>query len=138
MGPGWSRVFPGVPASVTEARRFVAALLDGWSAPLREQAELLVSETCTNAVSHSRSGEPGGKFTVHVQGRADAWLWVEVEDEGGPGQVSLRADGDGESGNGLVLVDAIASDWGACGDESGRSVWFRLDMAEVRCRGCRG
>lgn len=116
----------------------MSALLDGWPALVREQAELLVSETCTNAVSHSRSGQPGGKFTVHVQGRADAWLWVEVEDQGGPGRVRVRRDRDGESGNGLVLVDAIASDWGACGDGSGRSVWFRLDVPEVRCGSCHG
>ena len=137
MGPGWSRVFPGVPASVTEARRFAMALLNGWPEPLREQAELLVSETCTNALVHSRSGEPGGKFTVHVCTRSGGWLWIEVEDEGGPGDVRVRA-GDGESGNGLVLVDAIASDWGTYGDGAGRSVWFRLDVPEFAGRGCNG
>ena len=59
----WTRTFRGTPASVPEARRFVAELLAG--CPARETLMTCVSELCANAIVHTASGR-GGVFTVEV------------------------------------------------------------------------
>lgn len=63
--------FPGIPDSVAAARRFVTGMLrlcPQTSAPdeVVHRVELIVSELCTNAIRHTRSGDPGQKFHVHV------------------------------------------------------------------------
>ena len=62
---------PGLPASVAKARRFVAGAIRLYpqsSAPeeVIDQAALLTSELATNAIRHTRSGNPGETFTVRV------------------------------------------------------------------------
>ena len=61
---GWSRRFPATPEQAGEARRFLAAILDGRPA---DDAILCLSELVTNATIHSRSAQPGGCLTVRVQ-----------------------------------------------------------------------
>ena len=116
--------FPGEAAQVGAARRFVAELLGGeW--PIVDEAVLLTSELATNAVLHSRSGLPGGKFTVRAEVRPRDYVWVEVEDEGGTWR---ERDGDGEPGHGLDIVSRIVDDWGKDGGPvTGWVVWARFD-----------
>ncbi|GAA1293947.1 hypothetical protein Psi02_42340 [Planotetraspora silvatica] len=118
-----SRFFLGSPASVTEARRFVTAFLRDW--PCLEAAELIVSELATNAVRHSASGRFGGRFMVTIRVVSNG-LWLGVLDEGGPHSPQLSAGSDDEGGRGLMLVSALAAQWGVCGDEHGRTVWAVL------------
>ena len=74
------------------ARRLVCNVLAEIGSPgLAEEAELLVSELATNALTHG-----GGAFEV-VVGASRAGLWV------------ARAEG----GRGLWLVDHLADRWGA-------------------------
>jgi serine/threonine-protein kinase RsbW len=116
------RVFPGEAGQVREARRFLAGLLDG--CPAGDDALLCVSELATNAVLHSRSGGPGGRFTVIAAVRAGR-LRVGVTDEGGAwGQ---ERDGGGQSGRGLLIVGQLASRWGRDDGGAGRTVWFEID-----------
>src|SRR5689334_14003187 len=61
------RSYPGQLAHVGQARRDVAAFVTG--CPVADDVILLVSELCGNAVLHSRSGGPGGRFTVCVETR---------------------------------------------------------------------
>jgi Histidine kinase-like ATPase domain len=77
----WARTFPGVAASVPEARRFVTGLLDG--CPAREVLVACVSELSTNAIVHTDSGN-GGVFTVEVELPRDGTARVSVTDAGGP------------------------------------------------------
>jgi len=67
------QVFPGDAGQVREARRFLAGVLDG--CPAADDALLCVSELATNAVLHSRSGLPGGCFTVRATAREGASLF---------------------------------------------------------------
>ncbi|MEV0151990.1 MULTISPECIES: ATP-binding protein [unclassified Nonomuraea] len=120
----FSRYFLGSAPSITEARRFVTALLRG--RPAVDEAELIVSELATNAIRHSASGRFGGRFLVSVQAHTDR-LWVGVLDEGGPSSPRLfRPYPEGEGGRGLLLVANLAIDWGVWGDEHGRTVWAVL------------
>src|SRR5579862_5861841 len=60
----WWRGFPGQPPQVSQARSWVASLLPG-CAPL-DDLLLFASELASNAITHTRSGRPGGRFTVEV------------------------------------------------------------------------
>jgi len=111
------RVFPAGAGQVREARRFLAGVLDG--CPAAGDALLCVSELVTNAVLHSQSARPGGRFTVRAAARPGS-LRVEVEDEGGPWRTDR--DGDAQSGRGLLIVSELASRWGREDAAAGRTV----------------
>ena len=119
----WSRVFPASPPQIREARRFLAAILDG--CPAADDALLCLSELATNAIVHSRSREPGGQFTVRAQ-RLGNYLRVEVRDQGGPWTSPARTSPAGLDGRGLAIVDRLARAWGHSGDETGWTVWFEI------------
>jgi anti-sigma regulatory factor (Ser/Thr protein kinase) len=122
---GWSRTFPATPRQAGEARRFLAAILDG--SPAADDAVLCLSELVSNAILHSRSREPGGQLTVRVQAHEDR-IRVEVRDEGGPWAGISAADG--QNGRGLLIVDQLARAWGRTGDETaGWITWFEMNRA---------
>ena len=50
--------------------------------PATDDAVLLTSELCGNAVTHSASGRPGGFFTLRARAPGITHLLVEVEDKG--------------------------------------------------------
>lgn len=76
------RAFPGRPEQVREARHWIASVL-----PACEPREVLVqiaSEFCANTIEHTRSGAPGGQFTVHLAWSArTARLTVAAPTEAG-------------------------------------------------------
>jgi anti-sigma regulatory factor (Ser/Thr protein kinase) len=145
----WARTFRGTPASVPEARRFVAELLAG--CPAREVLMTCVSELCANAIMHTASGD-GGAFTVEVDLPRPGVARIAVTDEGGPslptpgrldptaGRPDLpadrldptadrldptadRLDPMAEGGRGLAIVAACTSRWGYADADRGRTVW---------------
>ena len=117
----WARTFRGTPASVPEARQFVAGLLLG--CPAREALMTCVSELCANAIAHTGSGN-GGVFIVQVDLPRPGVARIAVTDEGGP---SLPAAGSGdlmaEGGRGLAMVAACTNRWGYADAHPGRTVW---------------
>jgi anti-sigma regulatory factor (Ser/Thr protein kinase) len=118
----WSRAFAATPAHIREARRFLAAILDGH--PAADDAVLCLSELAANAVLHSRSGQPGGHFTVRAGMHGDG-LRVEVGDQGGPWTWLPRDDE--QHGRGLLIVAQLAHGWGRSGDgAAGWTVWFEM------------
>ncbi len=127
-GPPIRRRFPGLPNQVKYARRFVERQLA--ESPVLMNATLLTSELSTNAVTHSASGYPGGKFEVTVY-IATGWARVEVRDLGSaelPKAQHRDPYDTSEHGRGLDLVEAMATKWGAepRPDGLGRLVWFEL------------
>jgi serine/threonine-protein kinase RsbW len=116
-----TRTFWGTPASVPEARRFVAELLAG--CPAREVLMTCVSELCANAITHTDSGN-GGVFIVEVHLPRPGVARIAVTDEGGlslpaAGRLDLMAEG----GRGLAMVAACTSRWGYADAYPGRTVW---------------
>lgn len=119
----WSRAFPGRAEFVGESRRFLAGILGGAAAT--DDAILCLSELAANAVTHSRSGRPGGQFTVSVAFTDGGRVRVRVEDQGGRWDCPPRQGG--QHGRGLLIVSRLASNWGVTGDgEINRIVWFEL------------
>jgi anti-sigma regulatory factor (Ser/Thr protein kinase) len=115
----------GHELSVPRAREFVGLVL-GRLHPCHDDARLLVSELVTNSVLHSDSGRPGGAITV-VVAEVAAGIRVEVTDQGSAHSVPvIRESALAIHGRGLLLVEALASDWGYARDESGTTVWFHL------------
>jgi anti-sigma regulatory factor (Ser/Thr protein kinase) len=112
---------PAVTGSVRLARKLVTTFGDGTGVP-SDDLGLLTSELVTNAIRHAGLA-PDGQLSVHA--RLDGHgMHVSVEDHG-PG---LRPHpvpdaGRAAGGQGLRLIDTLASGWG-----SGPGyVWFRLD-----------
>jgi anti-sigma regulatory factor (Ser/Thr protein kinase) len=118
-----ARSFAGRSDQVAAARSFVRQSLG--SLPVPDEAVLLTSELCTNALQHTSSGS-GGTFTLTVVrevGRAR----IEVRDGGSPRDpVTQPPDADSEGGRGLELVEVLADHWGYRGNQNGRTVYFEV------------
>lgn len=98
-------------------------------APTRQVVELLVSELVTNAVRHGAS-DPHESILVRAS-RTDGHVRVEVCDEGtgfepGPDPRGALEPG----GNGLLLVETLASRWGVSPGQPS-CVWFEAEAAPV-------
>jgi anti-sigma regulatory factor (Ser/Thr protein kinase) len=114
--------FPAKPAQIREARGFLAGLLGDRTAA--DDAVLCLSEVATNAIQHSRSAGPGGRFSVRAELDGE-WLRVEVGDQGGPWTRLIHRDG--LRGRGLLILAELAASWGRGGDAgAGWRVWFEM------------
>jgi serine/threonine-protein kinase RsbW len=121
--PSYSRSYPGCTEQAGAVRRFVADVLEGSSA--LDDAVLCVSELVANAILHSKSGLPGGRFKVRVSCYPAGHVRVEVTDQGG--LWIPDPSGRQNHGRGLLIVSHLATDWGIVGDgQTGRTAWFEL------------
>ncbi|TYK43556.1 ATP-binding protein [Actinomadura decatromicini] len=116
----WLRAFPGEPVQASAARRFTATLLAG--CPHLDEVLLAVDELVVNALRHTKSGQPGGTFTVEIT-RWDGAVAVAVTDEGALSEpVVTEVPDDAECGRGLRTVSLMASGWGWFGNDRARTV----------------
>jgi anti-sigma regulatory factor (Ser/Thr protein kinase) len=118
------------------ARRLVTQQLDAWGWPYDSDssrtAALLVAELAANAITHGRV--PGRDFRLGLTVIPPGTLRMEVadarRDRGLPAPADLgTAPPDSEGGRGLLLVDALAADWGI--DDSDavlKTVWCSLAL----------
>lgn len=123
-----TRRFPRRTTSAAAARHFVGESLADWgTTPETGLVVLLTSEVVTNAVLHAGRRDPDEELTVVVRSEADM-VRVEVTD-GQAGILPVRGVAlDGLSGRGLLLLDALASNWGVTPAGSGKNVWFEVQM----------
>ncbi len=110
QGPGlrtFNRAYLGFPDQLRQVRAALVRLLDG--CPVAGDAVLLASEIASNAVRHSNGGKKGGQFTVRAELHPGDYVWIEVEDQGGPWEEHDRSES-----HGLPTVARIAGDgnWG--------------------------
>jgi anti-sigma regulatory factor (Ser/Thr protein kinase) len=113
---------PGATASAGVARRFVDRVLtEADRVALSYVATMLVSELVANAVLHT-----GTDVRVVVGLEGDV-AHVEVHD--GSPQLPMRKHYSATSGTGrgLMMVERVASRWGAEPTAGGKVVWFELD-----------
>ena len=117
-----SHTFDAQPGSVRDARHFLRECLEAWSADaFGLSGEQVVSELATNAALHAHS-----EYTVHLRLDADSLL-VEVSDSSTILPHERRYALDATTGRGLMLVDALAADWGVQASPTGKTVWCRID-----------
>ncbi|MFY7629766.1 ATP-binding protein [Streptomyces sp. NY05-11A] len=117
------------PRGARLARLLAVEQLRSWELPL-DPASHVVAELAANAVTHGRV--PGRDFQLVLYVIGDA-LRIEVTDTRGDRLPYLQqAPGDGESGRGLLLVDALADWWGVTeGRRPRKTVWAEVRMSSA-------
>jgi anti-sigma regulatory factor (Ser/Thr protein kinase) len=116
-------MFAGRHDQIARARAYVTGVAG--QCPMLDEAVLLTSEVCINALKHTPSGN-GGSFEVILYHNRD-FLRVEVRDGGSQSTPATRNSGEmSEHGRGLDLVALVAHRWGHSGVECSRSVFFEL------------
>ncbi|MEU8560566.1 ATP-binding protein [Streptomyces cyaneofuscatus] len=102
------------PRWVSETRSTTAAFLQRAALPeaLVSDVVLAVSELVTNAIVH---GEGDVCLQVSVESEE---VRVSVSDQSPERAVLVQAEGDRESGRGVLLVAAFAQAWGSSGAET--------------------
>jgi anti-sigma regulatory factor (Ser/Thr protein kinase) len=118
--------FRATPVAASAARAYVEATLEAWDlTALTENVALVVSELVTNAVCYAPDLftlecfiSAGGRFVLEV---ADPSTELPIPEEAGPFDVH---------GRGLVIVDALADEWGAylTDGRGGKIVWAAFDV----------
>lgn len=114
----------GSSASVSLSRAYTRRELSHLgvrSQSLLDDAELVTSELVSNVVRHV-----GGLFGVWWQRVGDV-IRVEVSDRGAPLDLRIpETEVLGESGRGLLIIDALSTGWGVNNALDGKVVWAEL------------
>ncbi|OIK29132.1 hypothetical protein VT52_003450 [Streptomyces malaysiense] len=126
--------FTSTPRGARLARRLVSLRLDEWEHPYdggaNESVTLIAAEFAANAVRHGRV--PGRDFRLRLTGDDDV-LRVEVSDTLAERLPEPRVPC-GESGRGLVLVEALADKWGVAPRRPGKTVWAEVRLSPATGR----
>ncbi|MFF3915399.1 ATP-binding protein [Streptomyces sp. NPDC001852] len=124
--PNFSVRLSPTPRGARLARLLTEQQLRTWGLPL-ERATHIVAELAANAATHGRV--PGRDFQLLLYVVGDR-LRIEVTDTRGDHLPLLQLpDADGESGRGLLLVEALADRWGvAQGRHPRKTVWAEVTL----------
>ncbi|TDQ55113.1 ATP-binding protein [Actinorugispora endophytica] len=107
------RSFPGAAPQCREARWWTRALLRPFP-DIADAVELVAGEFFANAVTHTRSGRPGGLVFVSLVALVGGVVHLEVVDQG-QARTEARVkppDPDRPGGRGLFIADALSHAWG--------------------------
>jgi len=128
--PAAGLTIPAAPEAIKIARAFTRDTLRGWHlAGLADDAQLVVSELVTNALVHTRDGDPSGPCPmIGLRLMAQPpWLLCMVTDPSRSLPLPRQADPDDCSGRGLQVIESCSSRWGwNLLDEGGKIVWALL------------
>ncbi|MFG3205814.1 ATP-binding protein [Streptomyces sp. NPDC048192] len=130
--------FTSTPRGARLARRLVSHRLNDWghpyTTPVNETLTLITAELSANAVRHGHV--PGRDFHVQLTLVEDTFR-IEVTDtraEKQPSPTPASPDPLSESGRGLLLVAALADDWGVTPRPAapGKTLWAQLRVPTGR------
>lgn len=123
------------PGSVSLARRWARRrVAQGWGVPdeLADDVAIVVGELAGNVIEHVPRVVRGcaREFHVFLELLAPEAVRVEVHDAADANELCVRSPGvDDERGRGLLLVRALAKDWGVCPRAPfGKITWARLGV----------
>ncbi|MFP3990862.1 ATP-binding protein [Streptomyces sp. E11-3] len=116
--------------SARAAREFVADTVTQWGCHERlDDVRLCTSELVTNALLHGTSAAEVILVRIELH---DTQLLVEVHDKGDGTPKQRNAQSTCDDGRGLVLVSAIADDWGSSARQGpGKRVWASFQVPAV-------
>ncbi|MFD0691348.1 ATP-binding protein [Actinomadura fibrosa] len=107
-----------VDTAVCVAREVLKVALDDWGAAhLKDDAVLIASELVTNALRHA--GLISFRACLDAPGRVTLEVW---DDDPAP-PLAAAIDLGSEHGRGLLIVGALAADWGWRPLSCGKVVW---------------
>ena len=121
---------PFEPESVRVARHELEKWLDGWSPRegFADDCRLVVSELVGNAVRHAHPLDDG-TMAVDWERLGDAFC-IRVSDGGSRTRPHLVEAGHSDlGGRGMVIIDALASDWWVEADDDRTTVHALLPVA---------
>ena len=122
-------VLPGVPESAGRARTAVTQAL-GPGHPAGHAAAACVSELAANAICHTRSGLPGGTFTVSLHDGGDL-VHIAVTDAGGTARPRVKRPRRASAhGRGLAIVAALSAAWGCERTGGGQVTWCEIHASD--------
>jgi len=107
------------PAAARQARDFLGEHAGTLSEAAADAALLCASELVTNGVLHARTSIV---FGVTAGDR----LLVTVADGSDDQPYTPAQDDERVSGRGMLLVDALADQWGIDDTSDGKTVWFTV------------
>jgi anti-sigma regulatory factor (Ser/Thr protein kinase) len=123
----WHLTLPMARQAPGLAREATREVLTSWQvAHLTEPALLIVSELVTNSVKHTK--ETLVILQIQTTGTR---LRIEVHDADPRWPQPCTPTGRDESGFGLVLVNALADEWGVCDSGTGKAVWAELETVQL-------
>ncbi|MEV5428336.1 ATP-binding protein [Streptomyces sp. NPDC052701] len=134
--PELAAQFTSSPRGARLARRLAVRRMEEWGYPPVSDAScavaLVVGELAANAVRHGRV--PGRDFLLRLRlDEASGLVRIEVADaaaEKRPPVAPPTSSPDGESGRGLLLVDALAVRWGSTPRHPvGKTVWAEVEVS---------
>jgi DNA-binding NarL/FixJ family response regulator len=114
--------FEAGPTAPGQARHFVRDLLGDTDASVLSTVELLVTELVTNAIVHASSTPTVDVFVAEDNVR------IAVRDADPSMPRPRRPDPTRAGGRGMVLLEELATTWGADPDDDGKVVWFEIDL----------
>jgi anti-sigma regulatory factor (Ser/Thr protein kinase) len=116
----YRQTLPASPVAAPVARRLLERACESWSIPqIRDAAELVATELVTNAVRHA------GTVVLTVSLRPP-FLQISVADDSRSPPDVRGANLYDEHGRGLLMIDALSSDWGATYLAGGKVVWAKI------------
>ncbi|RSO21602.1 ATP-binding protein [Streptomyces sp. WAC 06725] len=120
-------IFPSTPRAAGQARTYArevaAKSMPGITGEQLAQVELLVSELVTNACRYGT--EPGDLIAVGVTTSATG-AQVQVHDPARRRPRHKPPNVNRQRGRGLLIIEAIASNWGVTDRPLGKIVWAEL------------
>jgi anti-sigma regulatory factor (Ser/Thr protein kinase) len=139
-----SKLFGAEISESRVARRWIVSVLGQWElTPLADELELAGSELVTNALLHTNSGFEvtvavcSGSVELAVRDRDPREpvlrpprldLLADVESMERHPSLHVGPSGSIAAGRGLIIVDAIADEWGVASHSAGKDVWLRLPV----------
>jgi two-component sensor histidine kinase len=114
---------PPHPTSPRAARRLIEQRLADADAEKARAAALVASELVTNAIVHARTD-----VSLRLSRTDPRLLRIAVCDDSPTLPVARSVALDAESGRGLRIIEAIASQWGAQPAGRGKVVWAEIPL----------
>ncbi|MFB6552169.1 ATP-binding protein [Streptomyces sp. NPDC056405] len=128
--PGYDVCLVRLPQSAALARLAARTTMKCWGLPedLTADAELIACELFTNAIRHSgsRNAQEPGHCRLTLEHPAPDAVRIEISDSSMTWPAKREPGEDETGGRGLILVAALAADWGATRCPGGKSVWALL------------
>ncbi|SDT82717.1 Anti-sigma regulatory factor (Ser/Thr protein kinase) [Streptomyces sp. TLI_053] len=111
----------------SEARREVRSTAARWGVAGEALNDMtsIAGELLANVADHAGSGQPHATLSLEP---AERRLHIEIADEcpRGPAVTARIGDDRAEEGRGLLMVDALADEWGVDRSATGKVVWADL------------